>query len=154
DFAELYPRRGQPAFAPWRLALITVLPFREDLSDRSAAEAVRARIDWKYLLGLELTDPGIDASALCEFRSRLLTGGAGGLVPERLVDSCKGSGLLTARGRQRTDSTHALARARATVRLGCATEALRHALNSLAVVAPEWLRGHSPPEWVERYGRR
>jgi transposase len=154
DFAELYPRRGQPAFAPWRLALITVLQFREDLSDRSAAEAVRARIDWKYLLGLELTDPGFDASVLCEFRSRLLTGGAEGLLLERLLDRCKSLGLLTARGRQRTDSTHVLARARATVRLGCATEALRHALNSLAVVAPEWLRGHSTPEWVGRYGRR
>src|SRR5438309_11132929 len=79
DFADLYPRRGQPAFAPWRLALITVLQFREDLSDRAAAEAVRARIDWKYLLGLELTDPGFDASVLCEFRSRLLDGGAEGV---------------------------------------------------------------------------
>ena len=67
DFADLYPRRGQPAFTPWRLALITILQFREDLSDRAAAEAVRARIDGKYLLGLELTDPGFDASVLCEF---------------------------------------------------------------------------------------
>ena len=59
DFADLYPRRGQPALAPWRLALVTVLQFREGLSDRRAADAVRARIDWKYLLGLELTDPGL-----------------------------------------------------------------------------------------------
>ncbi len=154
DFSDLYPRRGQPAFAPWRLALITVLQFREDLSDRAAAEAVRARIDWKYLLGLELTDPGFDASVLCEFRSRLLDGSAEGVLLERLLDRCKSLGLLKARGRQRTDSTHVLARARATVRLGCATEALRYALNSLAVVAPEWLREQSPPEWVERYGRR
>src|SRR5262249_20901239 len=131
-----------------------VLQFREDLSDRSAAEAVRARIDWKYLLGLELTDPGIDASVLCEFRSRLLTGGAEGLLLERLLDRCKSSGLLTARGRQRTDSTHGRARAGATTRLGCATETLRQALNSLAVVAPAWLRGYRSPEWVERYGRR
>src|SRR4051794_4619537 len=154
DFADLYPLRGQPALAPWRLALVTVLQFREDLADRPAADAVRARIDWKYLLGLELTDPGFDASVLCEFRSRLLDGGAEGLLLERLLDRCKSLGLLKARGRQRTDSTHVLARARATVRLGCATEALRHALNSLAVVAPEWLRDHSPPQWVERYGRR
>jgi transposase len=56
DFAELFPRRGQPAFAPWRLALITVMQFLENLSDRLAAEAVRSRIDWKYAFGLELTD--------------------------------------------------------------------------------------------------
>src|ERR687893_2027154 len=58
DFAHLYPRRGQPALAPWRLALVTVLQFVENLPDRQAADAVRGRIDWKYLLGLELTDPG------------------------------------------------------------------------------------------------
>jgi transposase len=154
DFLDLYPRRGQPALVPWRLALITLLQFREDLSDRQAADAVRARIDWKYLLGLELTDPGFDASVLCEFRSRLLAGGAEGLLLQRLLDRCKTLGLLKARGRQRTDSTHVLARVRATTRLGCAVEALRHALNSLAIVAPAWLRDHSRPDWVERYGRR
>jgi Transposase domain (DUF772) len=54
DFADLFPKLGQPGLAPWRLALITLLQFRENLPDRQAAEAVRARIDWKYLLGLEL----------------------------------------------------------------------------------------------------
>jgi transposase len=58
------------------LALVTLLQFAENLSDRRAAEAVRGRIDWKYLLGLELTDPGFDASVLSEFRSRLVAGGA------------------------------------------------------------------------------
>src|SRR3954469_4881936 len=58
DFRALYPSRGQPGLAPWRLALITILQFLENLSDRQAADAVRARIDWKYALGLELTDPG------------------------------------------------------------------------------------------------
>jgi transposase len=52
-FASLFPRLGQPAEAPWRLALVTVLQFAESLLDREAAEAVRSRIDWKYLLGLE-----------------------------------------------------------------------------------------------------
>lgn len=61
-FADLYPQRGQPAEAPWRLALVTVFQFAEGLSDRQAAEAVRGRIDWKYALSLELTDAGFDAS--------------------------------------------------------------------------------------------
>ena len=69
DFAELFPRRGQPAFAPWRLALITVMQFLENLSDRQAAEAVRSRIDWKYALGLELTDSGFDYLVLRGFRN-------------------------------------------------------------------------------------
>ncbi len=52
DFTALYPTHGQPTVRPWRLALICVLQFIEDLPDRQAAEAVRSRIDWKYLLGL------------------------------------------------------------------------------------------------------
>jgi transposase len=75
-FADLFPRLGQPGLPPWRLALVTLLQFREDLPDRQAAEAVRARIAWKYLLGLELADPGFDHSVLGEFRSRLLEGRA------------------------------------------------------------------------------
>jgi transposase len=76
DFTALFPACGQPGLAPWRLALVTLLQFRENLADRQAAEAVRARIDWKYLLGLELTDPGFDFSVLSEFRDRLLAGSA------------------------------------------------------------------------------
>ncbi|MFQ5799903.1 MAG: transposase, partial [Bacteroidota bacterium] len=58
QFAELFSSRGQPALSPWRLALVTIMQFAENLTDRQAADAVRARIDWKYALGLELTDPG------------------------------------------------------------------------------------------------
>ena len=75
-FADLFPTRGQPAQAPWRLALVTILQYVENLADRQAAEAVRSRIDWKYLLGLQLTDAGFDASVLCEFRARLVSGQA------------------------------------------------------------------------------
>ena len=74
DFAALFPAWGYPGLPPWRLALVTIMQFRENLADRQAAEAVRARIDWKYLLGLDLTDPGFDFSVLSEFRDRLLAG--------------------------------------------------------------------------------
>ena len=76
QFVSLFPSRGQPAEAPWRLALVLVLQYVDGLTDRQAADAVRGRIDWKYALGLELTDPGIDASVLSEFRARVVAGGA------------------------------------------------------------------------------
>jgi transposase len=76
QFAALFPTRGQLAEAPARLALATVLQFAEGLSDRQAADAVRGRIDWKYVLCLELTDPGFDHTVLSECRTRLLVGGA------------------------------------------------------------------------------
>ena len=60
QFADLYPADGQPAYAPWRLALVSVMQFAENLTDRQAADAVRSRIDWKYALSLELTDEALD----------------------------------------------------------------------------------------------
>src|SRR4051812_21112162 len=153
QFAPLFPSRGQPAEAPWRLALVTVLQFAENLSDRRAAEAVRGRIDWKYLLGLELADPGFDASVLSEFRTRLVTGGAETLLLDTLLALCREHKLLVARGRQRTDSTHVLGAVRALNRLGCAIETLRAALNALATAAPEWLRTHADPTWPGRYAK-
>lgn len=99
-FADLFPRRGQPAEAPWRLALVTVLQFVEGLSDRQAADAVRARIDWKYMLSLPLSDPGFDDSVLSEFRSRLVAGGAELRLLEVLLEQCQARGWLKARGRK------------------------------------------------------
>ena len=93
DFLDLFPSRGQPAEAPWRLALVTLMQYAEGLTDRQAADAVRTRIDWKYVLSLELSDTGFDFSVLSEFRSRLLAHGA----EHRLFDSFHGA--ATARGR-------------------------------------------------------
>jgi transposase len=154
DFADLFPKLGQPGLAPWRLALITLLQFRENLPDRHAAEAVRARIDWKYLLGLELADPGFDHSVLCEFRARLLAGSAEERLLHKLLEACQARGLLKARGRQRTDATRVLAAVRLMNRLELLGETLRAALNELATVAPDWLRGAAPAAWYQRYARR
>src|SRR5262245_14272401 len=154
DFADLFPGCGQPSEPPWRLALVTIMQFREHLADRQAAEAVRARIDWKYLLGLELTDPGFDFSVLSEFRARLLAGDAEERLLERLLARCQALGLLKARGRQRSDATHVLASVRVLNRLELLAESLRAALNELAAEAPEWLRTVAPAPWYERYPRR
>ena len=153
-FADLYPQRGQPAYTPWRLAPVTLMQFRESLSDRQAAEAVRARIDWKYLLALDLANPGFDHTVLCEFRSRLLQHAASERLLTRVLDAAREEGLLKARGRQRTDSTHVLAAVRDLNRIELLAETLRAALNAVAVVAPDWLRALASPEWHERYDRR
>ena len=154
SFAHLFPTRGQPAVAPWRLALTTIFQFAEDLSDRQAADAVRGRIDWKYALSLDLTDPGFDHTVLSEFRSRLVAGGAERLLLDVLVRRFGQLGLLKARGRQRTDSTHVLAAVRALNRLELVRETMRHALDILTEVAPGWLVVQACGEWVKRYRRR
>lgn len=154
DFAALFPRRGQPAQAPAQLALVTIMQFAEGLSDAQAADAVRARIDWKYALALELTDPGFDASVLSEFRDRLLAGNAEAQLFESMLLLLREQGLLKAKGRQRTDSTHILGAIQVLNRLECVGETLRSALNLLATVAPEWLQAWVPASWFDRYSRR
>jgi len=94
-FAALFSQCGRPAEAPWRLALVSVMQFAERLSDRKAADAVRGRIDWKYALGLALDDAGFDASVLCEFRARLLTGSAEQQLLDALLTLLSGPGLAT-----------------------------------------------------------
>src|SRR6202162_978556 len=153
QFADLFPKEGQPAEAPWRLALVTVIQFVENLSDQRAADAVRGRIDVKYLLGRELTDAGFDPSVRSEFRTRLVEQHAEQRLLETMLTLFQQKGWLKARGRQRTDSTHVLAKIRALNRVLCVWETMRAALNSLAIVAPDWICTHSASDWVERYGR-
>lgn len=153
-FAELFPTHGQPAFAPWRLALVTVFQFMEGLTDRQAADAVRDRLAWKYALSLELADAGFDHTVLSEFRSRLVVGNAEQRLLNLLLERCREGGWLKAHGRQRTDSTHVLAKIRALNRTLCVGQTMVYVLNVLSEVAPEWVRAFVPPEWVERYGER
>jgi transposase len=154
DFAELYPRVGQGGLAPEMLALVTVYQYMEELSDREVADAVRARIDLKYALGLELDDSGFDASVLTEFRARLVEGDKTTLLLDRLLEVCKEQGLVKAGGKQRTDSTHVVGAVRLLNQIELVMESMRHALNRLAVVAPEWVVQRIPAEWRKRYGPR
>lgn len=154
EFADLYPQRGQPAFAPWRLALVTLLQYVEDLTDRQAAEAVRERLDWKYLLGLELSDAGFDASVLSEWRDRLLAHGAEERLLERVLELCRERGYIRAGGKMRTDATHVLAAVRSLHHLETVGETLRAVLEDLAQEEPDWLLSWMPQEWFMRYEGR
>jgi transposase len=154
QFETLFSERGQPAFSPWRLALISIMQFVEDLSDRQAAEAVRSRIDWKYLLGLELEDAGFDYSILSEFRQRLVTGGMEDALLDTMLKELGEQKLLKGKGKQRTDSTHVVAAVRKLNRMETIGETMRATLNILATVAPDWLREVAPIEWFDRYESR
>ena len=154
QFSALFSERGQPAFSPWRLALISIMQFVEDLSDRQAADAVRGRIDWKYLLGLELEDAGFDYSILSEFRQRLVDGGLEQELLDTMLTVLAEHKLLKKRGQQRTDSTHIVAAVRKLNRLETIGETIRATLNTLATVAPDWLRQFAPAEWYDRYETR
>ncbi|MDH3600957.1 MAG: IS1182 family transposase [Candidatus Tectomicrobia bacterium] len=155
-FADLYSQNcGRPVeVAPWRLALVTVMQYMEGLSDRQAADAVRRCMDWKYALSLELSDPGFNFTLLHDFRERLVRHESSQQLLDTLLGACKARGLIKARGKQRTDSTHVLAAIRTLNRLELALETVRAALNQLSEADPQWVRQWVPLEWYEHYGPR
>ncbi|MEU5726371.1 IS1182 family transposase [Micromonospora sp. NPDC047738] len=132
---------------------MSVLQYAENLTDRQAARAVACRIDWKYALGMELTEPGFDHSVLSEFRDRLAEGDRADRLLGVMVDRLAEAGLVRARGWQRTDSTHVLAAVRRLSRVELVAETMRAALEALAKLDEVWLASVMPTDWVERYGR-
>jgi transposase len=154
QFVSAFGVRGKPGISPGQLALVTVLQFVENLTDRQAADAVRARIDWKYALGLELSNSGFDHTVLTGFRQRLIDHGLEEKVLDLLLARCQKRGLLKARGRQRTDSTQVLAAVRSANRLEFLGETLCAALEALAATVPDWLATRTDTDWVARYGAR
>ncbi|MCC9306126.1 IS1182 family transposase [Kitasatospora sp. RB6PN24] len=154
-FASAFGVRGAPGLSPGMLALVTVLQFAENLTDRQAAGMAVRAIDWKYALGLELTDPGFDFTVLAKFRARLVEHGMERLIFDRLVEHCRQEGLIAAGGKQRTDSTHVISAVRDLNRLELAGESVRAALEALAAAAATWLAQAVPvAEWELRYAAR
>ena len=139
QFAVVFGTRGRPGWSPSRLALVTVLQRAEDLTDRAAAEAVRTRTDWQYLLGLGLDDPGFDHTVLSEFRGKVAAGGLEQVALDALLERLAAGGLVKAGGKQRTDSTHVVAAVAALNRVALAGESVRAALEALTAAHPDWV---------------
>ncbi|WP_042175767.1 transposase, partial [Streptomyces sp. NBRC 110035] len=154
ESVDLFQTRGRPAWSPGRLALVPVLQSVEGLTDRQAAEAVRARIDFKYALGLQLGDPGSDFSVLSEFRDRLVEADAGLRVLDGVLVAAREKGLLKTTGRARTDATHVLSSVREPSWLEMVSETLRSALDALARTVPGRLVGIAEPDWFRHYATR
>lgn len=154
EFAALFAVVGQPALAPGNLVWVLILQQAEGLSDRQAALAVRSGMDWKYLLGLELEDPGFDASGLVEMRWRIVAGGREERLLDELLRQCKERQWLKAGSKQRTDSPHVLAATRVINRLELVGETLRQALEPLSTEISGWLQAQVPSAWYARYGHR
>ena len=153
EFAAAFGIRGRPGWPPSRLALVTVLQRAEKLTDRLAAEAVRARLDWKYLLGLPLEDPGFDHTVLAEFRAKAAEAGLEQVALDALLERLVSAGLVKAGGKQRTDSTHVIAAVAALNRLELAGESVRAAGEALAAAHPAWLEQRiCVSDWTRRYG--
>jgi transposase len=152
QFAAAFGDRGRPGWSPSRLALVTVLQREENLADRAAAEAVRTRIDWQYLLGLPLDDPGFDHTVWSEFRDKVADAGLEQVALDALLGRLAAEGLVKAGGKQRTDSTHVVAAVAALSRLELAGESVRAALEALTAAHPDWVAQRiCVPGFARRY---
>jgi len=154
DFGDLYSWKGNEGISAVTLGTVTLLQYIEGLTDRQAVLMVSSRIDWKYLLGVELTYSGFDQSVLSEFRRRLIEHEAVERLFEKPLARLRAVGLVKERGRQRSDSTQVLAAIRTLNRLELVGETLRCALNQLAIEGRGWLVSWVPAEWFDRYSSR
>lgn len=154
DFADLYPKDGQPSISPVLLSFITIFQSLENLSDRKTAHQLRFRLDWKYALHLELNYPGFDSTVLSEFRQRLLKHGAESRVFSAIFAQLRQLGFYKQRGIQRTDSLAIYNHHRLLRRIELCVETMRVCIKSLLHQAPEWTRTTLPQEWEERYTKR
>jgi transposase len=155
DYASLFTStQGRPVESPGRLNLIMVMQYAEGLTDQQAAEFVRSRIDWKYALGLAMKDRGFHHSLLSDHRQRLIEGGMEQQLLNDMLKRFQECDLLKERSRQRTDSTQVLASIRELNRLELLGETMRYALNSLAVVVPNWLQAQVSADWFDLYDAR
>jgi len=148
EFSNLFSHQGQRAEAPGNLAMVMIMQYAEGLTDKQAALAVQGRIDWKYALGLPLTDSGFDASVLSRFRQRIIDGGEEMHLLDHMLANLSQRGWVKT-NEQRTDSTHVLAAIRQLKRLEVVGETMRAALSTLAVEVPEWLKGQITADWFD-----
>jgi transposase len=154
-FAAAFGARGRPGYPPAMLAMVAVLQFAYDLGDRETAEAAEIRQDWQYALGLPLDFGGFDHTVLSEFRTRVAEHGLEEAALDALLGKLTEEGLVKARGKQRTDSTHVIAAARVLRTIELAGESVRAAAEALAVACPDWLAARlCVSDWMRRYGAR
>ncbi|MFJ9709497.1 transposase [Streptomyces sp. NPDC101234] len=154
-FTEAFGGRGTPGLSPAVLSLVTVVQFAENLTERQAAAMAARAIDWKYAIGVELTDTGFDATVLSRFRTRLAEHSLELVVFDRLLEVCREQGLVGAGGKQRTDSTHVISAVRDLNRTELAGESVRAALEVLVVAAGGRPAGAvDVPELAHRYEER
>jgi hypothetical protein len=152
DFAPAFGARGRPGYSPLVLALVTVLQYAEDLTDRQTVLQAKSRVDWKYLLGLPLAGAVFDHTVLSEFRAKVAEAGQERVVLDALLGWLKEEGLVKAGGKQRTDSTHVTAAVAALNRLELAGESVRAAIEALAAAHPAWTMSVLDGSWMRRYG--
>jgi transposase len=163
-FNELFPEEsvfdafhdtaGRGVIPRLLLALVTVLQMMERVPDRTAADFVVSRLDWKYALHLPLGFTGFHFTNLNHWRALLEKKQDERVFFDELVHKLQAAGLIKNRGKMRTDSTHILAVVQRLGQMELVSETVRLALRATTEVASDWVEQTVPGDLQERYSER
>ena len=110
DFETMYCQdNGRPPISPKLLAMVLLLQFHKNLSDREMERACMYDIEIKYALGLKLNERPFDHSSLGDFRKRLLEHGQSKMIFDKILNRLIDLELIKRDEIQRIDATHMIA---------------------------------------------
>ena len=152
DFKDMYSSKGRNGISPAFLAMVTLLQFRESLSDVEAQNACNMRIDWKIALRKPLEEKiEFDPSTLCYFRRRLKENEALSLIFDKMVQLAKEKGFIKKKTNQRVDATHVIAHVNRISTTDLLFRTVKCVVEELATKNPELYEREVPEDVKERY---
>jgi len=155
DFKECYSTKGRNAISPAFLACVTLLQYRESLSDTETAEACVRRLDWKIALHLPIMqNVSFDPSTLCYFRKRLKENEKMSLIFDKVVQLAQEKGFIKKRSKQRVDATHIISHVNRISTTDLLFRAVRCVVEEIEKKDPDYYEKEIPEHIKERYSER
>ena len=155
DFAQCYSTKGRWATSPAFLACVTILQFRENMSDPEAAEACVRRLDWKIALHLPVGEKtSFHPSTLCYYRKRLKDHEAMSLIFDKTVELAEEKGFIKKTTSQRVDATHIIAHVNRIATTDLLFRAVRCLIEEIQRKDADYYEREIPHYIRERYSQR
>jgi transposase len=152
DFKDMYSNKGRNGKSPAFLSMVTLLQYRESMSDVEAQYACNMRIDWKIALRKPMEEKiEFDPSTLCYFRRRLVENEALSMVFDKTVELAQEKGFIKKRTSQRVDATHIIAHVNRISTTDLLFRAVKCVVEEIEARNPEMYEKEVPEEIKERY---
>ncbi len=155
DFAECYSTKGRHAIPPTYLACVTLLQFRENMSDPEAAEACVRRLDWKIAHHRPLKENvSFDSSTLCNYRKRLKENDKVSLIFDKVVGLAQEKGFIKKRSNLRIDATHIISHVNRISTTDLLFRAVKCVVEEIEKKDPAYYEKELPEHIKEMYSQR
>jgi len=152
DFEECYSKIGRKGKSPAFLAMITLLQWKESLSDMETMNAVKKWLDWKIALHLPVNaDYQFDSSTLCVFRKRLKENNMMSIVFDKILNKIRDLGFIKKNTKQRIDATHIVKYVNRISTTDLLFRAVKHLMLEIKKLDLEFYNTEIPEDLQERY---